>query len=321
MHIKSEVQQLLFTQHLGNSFHFYHQPVDTGCQHLDSLEINAKETFKNFEAFQKSYISEKEKLWLRSNQIDLVISDVSSMPVKAAQKIGIPSILIGNFTWHDIYSHLNGAESQQNLLQELREEYYSADLQILPQCHSLPSLAKKTKEVGFIAQKGQSIRKKLEEHLNISFAEKNLVFIYLGDYGKNSVFWQNLSKHRDCHFITRDPLEQTISGLHVLDDRFLYSDLIASADLVCTKGGYSTIGSAFASHKPVITCERKDFYEFVAIREYLQRTRTGIIIDDEDFYTGNWQAAIKTALNITVKDKVPLNGEIEILESVHQILS
>ena len=90
--------------------------------------------------------------------------------------------------------------------------------------------------------------------------------------------------------------------------------------MVCTKGGYSTLGSAFASHKPVITCERNDFYEFEAIREYLLKTQTGVIIADEDFYQGHWQAAIKTALSLTVKDKIPLNGEIEILKTVHQML-
>ena len=91
--------------------------------------------------------------------------------------------------------------------------------------------------------------------------------------------------------------------------------------MVCTKGGYSTLGSAFASHKPVITCGRKDFYEFEAIREYLQKTQIGVIIEDDDFYQGNWQTAIKTALSLTVKDKVPLNGEVEILVAVRQMLS
>ena len=66
---------------------------------------------------------------------------------------------------------------------------------------------------------------------------------------------------------------------------------------------------------------RKDFYEFEAIREYLQKTQTGVIIEDDDFYQGNWQTAIKTALGLTVKDKVPLNGEVKILEALHQILA
>jgi hypothetical protein len=297
------------------------QPVDVGCKHSDSLNVDAKATFESFKTFQNNSRVEAEKIWLQKNRVDLVLSDIASMPLKAAHDLGIPTILIGNFTWHDIYSHLSGAEEQKHLLQELEEEYACADLQILPQCHFPQSLAKKSKEVGFLAQKGRDIRKNLEQHLNICFAGKTLVFIYLGQYGTRSVLWENLSQHKDCIYLTRDPIEQTIPNLYILDDRFLFPDLIASADLICTKGGYSTLGSAFSSHKPVITCERKDFHEFKAIREYLQKTQTGVIIEDEDFYQGNWQTAIKTALSLTVKDKVPLNGEIEILESVHQSLS
>ncbi|MBT3367620.1 MAG: hypothetical protein HN472_09490 [Nitrospina sp.] len=319
LHIKTEVPEFLFKQHLDANH--WLQPVDVGCRHSNSLNIDAEKTFKDFNIFQRSARAEAEKKWLRENQIALVLSDIASMPIKAAHELGIPAILIGNFTWHDIYSHLPGAEEQKNLLHELEEEYACADLQILPQCHLPKSLAKKTKEVGFIAQKGKSIRKDLEHHLNISFAGKTLTFIYLGQYGAGSVLWENLAQHKDCLYLTRDSIEKKVPNLHYLDDRFPFPDLIASVDLICTKGGYSTLGSAFASHKPVITCERKDFYEFKAIREYLQKTQTGVIIEDEDFYPGNWQTGIKTALSLTVKDKVPLNGEVEILESVHQILS
>ena len=295
--------------------------MDVGCRHANSLNIDAEKTFKEFNIFQSNARVEAEKNWMRENQIALVLSDIASMPIKAAHDLGIPAILIGNFTWHDIYNHLPGAEKHKQLLHDLEEEYACADLQILPQCHFPQSLAKKTREVGFIAQKGKNIRNVLEQHLDISFAGKTVVFIYLGLYGTGLVVWKNLAQHKDCLYLTRDPIEQKIPNLHCLDDRFSFPDLIASVDLVCTKGGYSTLGSAFASHKPVITCERKDFYEFKAIREYLQRTRTGVIIEDEDFFPGNWQTGIKTALSLTVKDKVPLNGEVEILESVQQLLT
>ncbi len=290
--------------------------MDTGCRHFDSLKVDPAETFKSFINFQNSSILETEKNWLRENQIELALSDVASMPVKAAHDLGIPSILIGNFTWLDIYNHLPGAEEHKELLRNLKEEYACADLHILPQCH-LPQTGK-TLEVGFIAQKGQDVRKDLEHSLNTCFADKTLVFVYLGEYGTHSVVWENLAKHKDCIYLTRDPIRQAVSNLYILDERFSFPDLIASVNVVCTKGGYSTLGSAFASHKPVITCERKDFYEFEAIREYLRKTRTGVIIEDEDFYPGNWQTAIKTALKLTVKGKVPLNGEVEILKAVQQ---
>jgi hypothetical protein len=319
LHIKSEIPESLFKPYLDINHCL--QPVDVGCKHSGSINVDAKETFKSIKNFQNHSRIEAEKTWLQKNQVDLVISDIASMPIKAGHDLGIPTILIGNFSWHDIYSYLQGAEEQKQLLQELEEEYKCADLHILPQCHFSQSLAKNTREVGFIAQKGQNIRKDLEQYLNICFADKTLIFIYIGQYGTKSVLWENLSQHKDYIFLTRDSIEQTAPNLHLLDNRFEFPDLIASADLICTKGGYSTLGSAFASNKPIITCERKDFYEFKAIREYLQKTQTGVIIEDDDFYTGNWQTSIKAALSLTVKDKVPLNGEIEISESVHQMLS
>ena len=321
VYIKSEIQESFFIKHFKKNVHHWSQSVDTGCQHSNSLEVNSEETFRIFKNFQDRSMIEAEKTWLQENQIALVLSDVASMPLKAAHELSIPSILIGNFTWHDIYKGLKGAEEQKDLLQVLEEEYNCADLQILPQCYLPPPATMKSKEVGFIAQKGQDIRKDIEEYLNFCFEGKTLVFIYLGQYGNHSVLWKNLSQSKDCLYLTRDPIEQSVNGLYILDDRFDFPDLIASADVVCTKGGYSTIGSALASHKPIITCERHDFNEFEAIREYLLKTQTGVIIKDEDFYQGNWQRAIKTALNLTVKYKVPLNGEIEILKIVHQILS
>ena len=321
VHIKSEIQECFFTKHFKENIRHWYQLVDTGCQHFDSLEVDCEATFRKFNSFQDRSTIETEKIWLRENQITLVLSDIASMPLKAAHEVSIPSILIGNFTWHDIYKDLKGAEKQKDLLQVLEEEYSCADLQILPQCYLPPPVTMKSKEVGFIAQKGQDIRKDIEEYLSFCFEGKTLVFVYLGQYGNRSLLWENLSQSKDCIYLTRDSIEQSVNGLYILDDRFDFPDLIASADVVCTKGGYSTIGSALASYTPIITCERHDFNEFEAIREYLLKTRTGVIIGDQDFYQGNWQGAIKRALNLTVKDKVPLDGEIEILETVHQILS
>jgi hypothetical protein len=321
VHIKSEIPRPLFSLGLDKNFTHWPQPVDTGCRHSGSLAVDVAETFKSFKNFQDRSMIDAEKNWLCDNHIGLVLSDVASMPVKAAHDFGIPSILIGNFTWHDIYRHLPGAEKQTQLLQTLEEEYRCADVQILPQCHLPSSLVRESKEVGFLAQKGQNIRKSLEQYLNICFAGKILVFIYLGEYGTHSVLWENIAQHEDCLYLTRDPINQAVPGLYILDDRFTFPDLIASVDVVFTKGGYSTLGSAFASHKPVITCKRHDFYEFQAIREYLLKTQTGVIIEDDDFYQGNWQRAIKTALALTVKDRVPLNGEIEISKIVRQMLS
>jgi len=261
----------------------------------------------------------EEEIWLTDNKIDLVISDVASLPMKAARNLKIPAILIGNFTWHDIYSHFPEAHNETYLIQSLAEEYSHASLQILPQCHLNNKIIHHKKEVGFIANKGKNIRDDLISFLGKTAENKTLVFIYLGEHGTRTVNWENLRDNKDCLFLTRDPIKHP--AIHFLDEKFSYHDLIISSDIILTKGGYSTLATAFANHKPVITCERNDFYEFEAVREYLQNRQIGIIVKSVPFYQGDWQESIKEALKLTVKNKVPLNGEIEIAEIAQQMLS
>jgi UDP:flavonoid glycosyltransferase YjiC (YdhE family) len=241
------------------------------------------------------------------------------MPMKTAGNLKIPAILIGNFTWHDIYSHFPEAKHEKYLIQALAEEYSHATLQILPQCHLNNKVVHQKKEVGFIANNGKNVRSDLISFLGKTAKDKTLVFIYLGEHGTHTVNWENLRDNKDCLFITRDPIEHP--AIHFLDEKFSYHDLIASSDIILTKGGYSTLATAFANHKPVVTCERNDFYEFEAVREYLQKRQIGIIVKSEPFNQGEWQESIKEALKLTVKNKIPLNGEIEIAEIVQQMLS
>ena len=239
--------------------------------------------------------------------------------MKAAGNLKIPAILIGNFTWHDIYSHFPEAKTETYLIQSLAEEYSQATLQILPQCHLDNKIIHHQKEVGFIGNNGKNIRNDLISLLGKTAENKTLVFIYLGEHGTRMVNWENLRNNKDCLFLSRDPIKHP--AIHFIDEKFSYHDLIASSDIILTKGGYSTLATAFANHKPVVTCERNDFYEFEAVREYLQNRQIGIIVKSAPFYRGDWQEPIKEALKLTVKNKVPLNGEIEIAEIVQQMLS
>ena len=307
---------------MEKNFEYIRQNVDAGCQHSNSLLIDIENSFQKLHSFFENTSLKEEEKWLIENKIELVISDVASMPLKVACKLKIPAILIGNFTWHDIYSHLPQAKFNLGLIQKLAEEYSQANLQILPQCHLNNGIVKNKKEVGFIANYGKNIRNHLEQHLGENTKNKILVFIYLGAHGTHSVSWMNLIENTNCLFLTRDPINPSNSGiLHILDETFSYHDLIASSDIILTKGGYSTLATAFANNKPVITSERNDFYEFEAIRKYLESRGIGITLQDEQFYQGNWQEPIKDALKLTVKNKVPLNGEKEVIEIIHQMLS
>jgi UDP-N-acetylglucosamine transferase subunit ALG13 len=296
--------------------------VDTGCVQENFIQVNFEKTFQKLERFFS--LNDKriaaETRWLKENEIDLVLTDASSLPLKACKALGIPSILICNFIWHDIYSHFPGSEKWQGLLDALKEEYAQATLQILPQCHIVNDIIDRTEEVGFIARKGKTIKSHLEQVFGISFKDKTIVFIYLGDMGAQSVAWENIKSLKDVIFITRDPLPKNLPNLFVLDENFLYQDLIASSDIVFTKAGYSTLATAFAHGKPVLSCSREHFSEFTAMQNYLHQKQVGFIMASEKFFACDWEEDIRKVRNLSIDEKVPLNGEDAVMKIIDRLL-
>lgn len=256
--------------------------------------------------------------WLEENRIDLIISDAPGFPLKAAKSLGIPRLLMSNFTWYDIYSAFPEAKYWGKTLDIIREEYSCATLQFLPQCYIDDHVIEKKEVVGFIGLRGMNIRNELEALYPSQIAGKTIVYIYFGEFGSSSIEWMNLEKAKDCTFITPDSLNNTQlpNNLLVLRNKFSHPDLIASSDIVFTKAGYSTLATALAHDKPVISCDREGFREVDAIKEFMIQNRVGLIIDSNKFYAGDWSESISTAKKLTIKGKVRLNGETDVVNRI-----
>lgn len=321
--IKTEIPEDYFRL-IGVPHVYIRKKVDVGCVQKTFVEVDRAatlEAYRNFSDHRDARLN-AEVQWLEDNEIDLVLSDAPAWPLLAGRKAGIPALLITNFTWHDIYSHFPEIRDHADLLTRLEEEYRAATLQILPQCHLDNSLIAHKKEVGLISLKGRDIRPQLEQALEVDLSHRRMVFVYFGVFDASGVDWRNLSAMGDFVFLTRDPLPQPppAANLHILDDRFLFPDLIASSDLVLTKAGYSTIACALVHGKPVLSCEREDFAEFAAMKRFLEDHHVGRIIDAQSFFRGDWREGIEAALPLTVTGKVRVDGEVEVGRIVRRYL-
>lgn len=324
IHIKTNVPQDFFQSHLDGTCEVIPLQTDMGCIHGDFIHIDTQKTLHHLDQFyenQSARIS-SEARWLEENQIDLIISDAPGFPLKATRSLGIPGLLMSNFTWYDIYNAFPEAKQWEKTLDIVREEYSCATLQFLPQCHIDSDVIEKKEVVGFIGLRGQNIRSKLETQFPHQIRGKTIVYIYFGDFGSSSIQWMNLEKSSDCIFITPDSLNNASipNNLLVLRNQFSHPDLIASSDIVFTKAGYSTLATALAHGKPVISCDRESFREVDAIKEFMIRNRVGLIIDSKKFYAGDWSETINTARDLTIKDKVRLNGETDVVNRIRSIL-
>ncbi len=298
--------------------------MDAGCLQKDFVRIDWENTIRAWEQFLKYHPQRlvEEQAWLDEVRPDLVVSDVPSFPFKVAGASRIPSLLISNFTWHDIYFPQLEKLKRLDLIKPLEEEYPHADLHLMPQCHFKSTLAAQSREIGFIAIRGENIRDRLEDDFKGRLKNKKLVFIYLGQFDATQLNWQRLEAFKDYHFLTRDPLELSSlpDNLSILDARYKYPDLVASSDIVCTKAGYSTLATAFSHYKPVISCDRFGFAEIDVMKDYLNAHQIGIVFGLETFMACDWSAALKKAEQLSVKGKVPLNGEKTVRELIDRQL-
>lgn len=323
MHVKSEIPLAFFNLYLKHPFQLTRQAVDAGVVQRDFIAIDIDTCFERLALFQATAGErlEAEIRWLKEENIDLVLSDCSSLPLKAAAALGLPSLVVSNFTWHDIYSHFPGAGRHQALIESLAEEYSHATLQLLPQLHTDGRAVPRRKEIGFIARRGRNRRQALLKRWPELLQGKTLVFIYLGEAGSARIDWPRLGLMENAVFLTRDPVAGTARNLLVLGDEFLYPDLIASCDLVVTKAGYSTLAAAFAHGKPVLSCTREHFREFDFIAPALKEGGLGGIIGDERFFSCDWGEDIEQARTLSVAGRVPMNGESELFAEIENLLA
>jgi hypothetical protein len=264
---------------------------------------------------------ESEVNWLKQESIDLIISDASSMPIEAAHRTETPSLLIANFTWYDIYSKFSLANKYIDLIELLKNEYSKTTLQILPQCHILNDATPNKKESGFIGLSGNNIRNRLIKDFSLNLEGKTAVFIYLGLLDSSFLKWENLNDIKDCLFFTRDEISTKNKNLFVLDSSYEYRDLIASSDVVCTKAGYSTLATSFISGVPIFSSNRQNFSEVNAVKKYLKNNEVGLILDDEQFFSCDWEETIKKTRSLSVKGKVLLHGEKTVLSVINEWLN
>ncbi len=202
---------------------------------------------------------EREYEFLRSHRVQLVISDISPVPIVAASRAGIESLGISNFTWYTAYRDM--LEPQE--LNSLRAAYAKMDHFIgLAGCAEPAWGCKDRIHTGFFcrqpnAEEVDHIRRKLGR------GGRRIVFFALGmsievDELESLPIWNS----EDVSFIVSSNM--AVNREHVYSIPPDYSEsqnYVAAADYVITKPGWGTIGEAVVLDKPLLLLNRSRFYE------------------------------------------------------------
>lgn len=235
-----------------NRINYYLENMDIGIVLKDgSLEIDKEKLLYKVENYIDTWKEriENEKKFFITNKIDVVVCDIVPWVLKAAADVNIPSILISNFTWVDIYKeYLDNKiidkylDCYKNANKTLLYELYNEDMnQYLQNCEKVSLCARDFNDANV-----NDIR---------SSIDKPIVFVSVGRSVSlnNTIDVSNLNYH---FFVTE--------GINLKGDNVCYlpleinntQDYIKASNYVITKAGWGTLAEVLLAQKKVAVFSR-----------------------------------------------------------------
>lgn len=251
---------------------------------------------------------------LRKNRVDIVVSDVPPAPLEAARMAGLPSVVIGNFTWVEIFDREKSRHPQAGALADLwREQYALATLAI----RTAPSFTMKyfrhKTDVELIARRGKNVRPALLRHLGVP-AKQRVVLLYFGTFGDAALTIPDIP---GTTFVAFTPMPKPVIELN--PKQWSFPDVVASVDCVIAKPGYGTVGECMANATPVVYHPRTEFAEYPLLRKAIETTGAGVAIAGRDLIAGKWQKAIDAACALKPK-RLPARGAQQSAELIIELV-
>ena len=321
--VKTSAPQHLFAPVLQGRCELVHLQCDAGIVQIDSLRLDAGASIRQAVAFQKRIagLAAAEGAYLRDMKADLTIGDIPPLAVAAATAAGIPSMVIGNFTWDWIYESYRD-DAAADVAREMRRIYEYADLALrLPMAGGFEGLETITRDIPFIARRSSHSRDDVRAALALPARGqgKPLVLMAFGGHGLAGLDLSALDRLTGYSIATTDASVQDharengrmlyIPQRLMHDTRLRFDDLVCGADVVVTKPGYGIISEAIANDTALVYTSRGDFAEYdVLVREMPRYLRAEFIAPD-DLLNGNWDRALNDVLRQPAPPEKPaLNG-------------
>ncbi|RHX87379.1 sugar kinase [Leptospira stimsonii] len=281
--------------------------LDVGMIQKDSLSIDIRGTEHAIEEFnsRKSYLQISEIEACLDFETDLIVSDSASLPFVIADKIKIPSLFIGNFTWDFIYG---GYQKESPIFSQtaaiLFEEYYLATFGLLlPFSCPAPSLPEQ-KNIGLVGRRPNLDKTNAKEFFKLPNDKINLLFSF-GAYGVKTDQFQWKEFDSDHYRIvisggtdfdlSQIPDKQKKGILNFANVH--YPDLLTACDFVITKPGYGILSESVYAKTPILYTDRGNFPEVPYLHRALREEISSAYLSNAELFSFRFEKAIENAKN------------------------
>jgi L-arabinokinase len=286
--VRTSVARWLFDATAPPDIDLQPTEVDTGLVQIDSIRLDedatARAAARFYADFDARAIAEAEIL--REQQVDLIVGDVPALAFAAADRAGLPSIAVTNFTWDWIYSvYETFPRTAPHAIPVIRRAYATTTLALRLPIHGGFETMPAIRDVPLIARRSRRDPADTRRALGID-GSRPLVLVSFGGYGLTLPL-DELRRSGDFTIVA--PEREPPPGVR-------YEDLVAAADVVVSKPGYGIVSECIANQTALLYTSRGRFAEydvFVAEMPNMLRCR---FVQQDDLMSGRWKPAIEALL-------------------------
>ena len=301
-----------------------HHPcvADVGLRQTSALEFDVEATRDAVEAFISQAPRDADSLADRVKGLgcSAVVCDISPLGLMVAERAGLPSVLVENFTWDWLYEPLAAQDPEfVPIVEWMRARFAEAGqrIQARPRCEPL---AKSDLVVPPISCRPRRERPDVRAELDVG-GDAPLVLITMGGVSQPLPFLAELRKRDDVTFVVTGSEHPFVrvgpsrlmtreGNLRLFHSaaRVFIPDLIRAADWVVAKLGYGTLAEVWAAGRPLGYVGRSDFRETGPLKDFARSEIPSLEISEADFSTGTWIDRIDDLLALGSAPEKGTNG-------------
>lgn len=315
----------LFEDRQPIQYRYHPMKTDIGLVQSSPFEVDLEATVRelgNTLPFDPGQVAETA-VFLKDIDTRMIICDIAPIGIDIAERSGLPSVLVENFTWDWIYAGYHDRHGGLRRFSKLlRKTYDAAQLRIQAQpcCQPVADGLKTHPVCRPIGRDGAAVR----SDLNIP-PSKAMVLLSMGGLADRRHFPPSLPEIPDTVFVLPGGSEtlQQSENLILLPPRneHRHPDLISAADVVIGKVGYSTVAEVFQAGVAFGYLIREDFRESAVLADFIDRNIPSLRLDPDAFSSNRWRDDLLTLLSMPRRERYQSNGAMQAARHIIDRLS
>ncbi|TPX43610.1 hypothetical protein SeLEV6574_g04951 [Synchytrium endobioticum] len=320
--------------------------IDVGVIQTDAVSVDRQKTVRALNEFisNGSYdeLILNEVQWLQTMQIGMVLMDAPFLPAVAAKQCNIPSTMITNFCFDNIYSSLCTSPTtlESHLLKTIYAAYEQTTYLIkLPGETPLPSFANHVPHtihrVPLVVRRNAKSSTQVRKELGIPLRSKVILICFGGHqllegadgWSFDEIFpddsWYGLVVGLDM----KDLHGERSQRLKALSQTAYLPDYINCSDVILGKIGYGICSEVVAHQKPLIYIKRSGWAEEEGLLNNLMVPygSGAFEMSYTDFTNGKWTDCIEKAIchrNCkSPRQEITLDGAEKVVDLVGYLMA